>query len=170
MRSKKKRGLALSILKTLSSELRAAKPQPVLPEMGLPPKASRHSKRVKRDSLPVYDATIFKPKQQDMNTGMFSNPFSVLQNTDDSILEEIATKFGVDLGYDNVSSANISLIKGKELAQETLQKAVEKRKMQKMSIVESDMQSGEEMDTLAHENDEPSSQNGGQGGTIDQAT
>ena len=101
---------------------------------------------------------------------MFSNPFSVLQNTDDSILEEIATKFGVDLGYDNVSSANISLIKGKGLAQETLQKAAEKRKMQKMSIVESDMQSGEEMDTLAHENDEPSSQNGGQGGTIDQAT
>ena len=57
-------------------------------------------------------------------------PLSILQNTDNSLLEEIATNFGVSLGHDNVAIANISLIKARELAQEALHRADMKRRTQ----------------------------------------
>ena len=82
------------------------------------------------DGLPRLDKTNLKSTKKNSTTGLFSNPLSILQNTGNSLLEEIATNFGVSLGHDNVAIANISLIKARELAQEALHRADMKRRTQ----------------------------------------
>ena len=110
------------------------------PSLFAPAKAQRYSKRVRRDGLSCLDGATSKQKKKNLDIGMSSNSFLVLQNTDDSILEELPNNFGVSLGHDKVVAQNISLIKAKELAQEALQKAAGKRKQQSDLGVENSIQ------------------------------